>query len=124
MTAPSSRSFRALRQQRHSRWLTDLIGRLHSLVAMQATPADQHLEFLLFGSRARGDWDGYSDTDLLVVAPEQSVADRWADRLLEAGAAQDVLALNLSRWQTMQDSPSPYWRAVKSQAISLLSWRP
>ena len=124
MAVSSSASFQALRHQRHSRWLADLTCRLQELVAMQATSEDQHLEFLLFGSRARGDWDGYSDTDLLVVAPEQSVADRWADRLLEAGAAHDVLPLNLSRWQTMQESPSPYWRAVKSQAISLLSWCP
>ena len=34
-------------------------------------------EVWLFGSRARGDCDGCSDTDLLVVADSQAVADAW-----------------------------------------------
>ena len=37
-----------------------------------------------YGSLARGDWDGFSDTDLLVVAANQGDADRAADRLAEA----------------------------------------
>ena len=78
------------------------------------------LEILLFGSRARGDWDGLSDTDLLVVAAEKQLADFWAERLLDAGLAQDVVAFDLPSWQELGASPSPYWRSVKTQAISLL----
>ena len=44
-------SFQDLRQRRHAQWLTELKQQIY-----------------LFGSRARGDWDGLSDTDLLVVA--------------------------------------------------------
>ena len=32
-------------------------------------------QIYLFGSRARGDWDGLSDTDLLVVAANKHLAD-------------------------------------------------
>ena len=35
----------------------------------------------LFGSRARGDWDGFSDTDLLAVAATQELAEKQADHL-------------------------------------------
>ena len=108
MAVTASTTFRALRQQRQVRLLADLTCRLHSLV----TPDDQLLEFLLFGSRARGDWDGYSDTELLVVAPEQSVSARWPHLLLEAGAAHNVLPLNCSRWHPMPGSPSPQPQSV------------
>ena len=35
-----------------------------------------------YGSLARGDWDGFSDTDLLVVAANQDAAE-WAARVQE-----------------------------------------
>jgi predicted nucleotidyltransferase len=78
------------------------------------------LEILLFGSRARGDWDGLSDTDLLVVAADKQQASLWVDRLLDAGLAQDVLAFDATSWQQFGVSSSPYWRSVQSQAIPLL----
>jgi predicted nucleotidyltransferase len=74
----------------------------------------------LFGSRARGDWDGWSDTDLLVVAAEQAVAERWADRLVAAGFAGDVIAMDRARWQALPSHASAIWRAVAREAIPLL----
>jgi phosphoribosylformimino-5-aminoimidazole carboxamide ribotide isomerase len=44
--------------------------------------------------------------------------------LLDAGVAQDVLAFDQTSWQALAASPSPYWRSVKSQAITLLHWGP
>jgi len=38
----------------------------------------------LFGSLARGDWDGFSDIDLLVVGTNQDAAERAADQLIAA----------------------------------------
>ena len=73
----------------------------------------------LFGSLARGDWDGFSDTDLLVVGVNQEVAERAAERLGEALVGDDVLAIDLDRWQAMAHSPSPHWRAIHAQAIRL-----
>jgi AbrB family looped-hinge helix DNA binding protein len=45
-----------------------------------------------YGSLARGDWDGFSDTDLLVVAANQDAAERAADQLMEDLVGDDVLA--------------------------------
>jgi predicted nucleotidyltransferase len=122
--APSHTPFEILRQQRHAAWLADLTTRLEQLVASSHSADTGPLEILLFGSRARGDWDGLSDTDLLVVAADKQQASLWVDRLLDAGLAQDVLAFDQPSWQGLAASPSPYWRSVKSQAIPLLHWGP
>ena len=122
--APSPTSFETLRQQRHAAWLADLTTRLEQLVASSDSADTGPLEILLFGSRARGDWDGLSDTDLLVVAAENQQASLWVNRLLNAGLAQDVMAFDQTSWQALAASPSPYWRSVKSQAIPLLHCRP
>ena len=53
----------------------------------------------LFGSWARGDWDGFSDVDVLAVAPNRSQARELADAVLEKGMADDVLALTEQEWQ-------------------------
>ena len=49
-------------------------------------------EAFSFGSLARGDWDGFSDTDLLVVAANQVEAGRSADQLIAALEGDDVIA--------------------------------
>ncbi len=46
----------------------------------------------LFGSLARGDWDGFLDTDLLVLAASQDKAERAADRQGEALLGDVVLS--------------------------------
>ena len=70
-----------------------------------------------YGSLTRGDWDGFSDTDLLVVAANQDAAERAADQLMEALVGDDVLAIDQERWQAMAISTSPHWRAIRAQAI-------
>jgi hypothetical protein len=122
--APSLTPFEILRQQRHAAWLADLTTRLEQLVVSSGSADKGPLEILLFGSRARGDWDGLSDTDLLVVAADKQQASLWVDRLLDAGVAQDVVAFDETSWQELGASPSPYWRSVKAQAISLLHQGP
>jgi predicted nucleotidyltransferase len=122
--ATSPTPFELLRQQRHGAWLADLTTRLEQLVSNSDIADKGTLEILLFGSRARGDWDGLSDTDLLVVAVEKQQASLWVDRLLDAGLAQDVVAFDQTSWQALAASPSPYWRSVKAQAIPLVHWGP
>ena len=68
---------------------------------------------------ARGDWDGFSDIDLLVVGTNQDEAERAADQLIEALVGDDVLGIDHERWQAMAISPSPHWRAIRAQAIHL-----
>jgi predicted nucleotidyltransferase len=99
-----------LRQQRHERWLNALQQQLAE------TLGDLPCRVWLFGSRARGDWDGVSDTDLLVEAEDADLAEVAADRLRRGLVGDDVLALDRRRWQAMAASRSAHWRAVRQQA--------
>ena len=73
----------------------------------------------LFGSWARGDWDGFSDVDLLAVAPNRSQASELADAVLRHGMADDVLALTEQEWQERRNGNDPYWRAIGRDAVRL-----
>ena len=110
-------SFQDLRQRRHAHWLTELKQQIKAIVESQAKPPQQ---IYLFGSRARGDWDGLSDTDLLVVADSKGEAERWADQLLDGGLAQDVIGLDQEAWLNLSNHPSVIWRHVARDAQPLL----
>ena len=108
-----------LRDQRYRDWLTALQQQLlEALASKQADPALWAIH--LFVSRARGDWDGLSDTDLLVVGSEQHLADRLAERLRSAGVGDDVVAMDQSRWSQLPADPSPYWCGVARDALRLV----
>ena len=118
-------SFQALRQQRHAQWLTELKQRI-DLVLCSSPPSStvRPDQIYLFGSRARGDWDGLSDTDLLVVAESRAAAEQWADLLLAHGVAQDVIGLDRMAWQQLPEHPSVIWRHVARDAQPLLAQQP
>ena len=97
-------TFAPLRRRERQRRIAALRQRLRDTLG----PND--CSVWLFGSLARGDWDGFSDTDLLVVAANQDAAERAADQLMEALVGDDVLAIDQERWQAMARSPSPHWR--------------
>jgi predicted nucleotidyltransferase len=113
MDATGQSTFAQLRQQRHQRWLAELQQRLDE------TLGDLPCRVWLFGSRARGDWDGFSDTDLLVEADSPELAEEGAERLRRALVGDDVLAMDARRWQAMAGSSSPHWRSVRAQASLL-----
>ncbi len=108
-----------LRQARQQGWLAERRQAVAEALAGGDGLDGMPCLVFLFGSRARGDWDGYSDTDLLVVAPTRPQADGVADRLLQAGLGDDVIAISLAQWQAAAHSPSPYWRSIHAQAIPL-----
>ena len=112
MTA-SENTFAPLRRRERERRIAAL--RQH----LRDTLGTNDCSVWLFGSLARGDWDGFSDTDLLVVAANQDEAERAADQLIAALVGDDVLAIDHERWQAMANSPSPHWRAIRAQAIRL-----
>ena len=93
--SPTTTSLAAKRGQRHAQWLRELQLSLQELVEPSLERPDQ---IYLFGSRARGDWDGLSDTDLLVVAANQHLADTWGDQVLDSGLAEDVIGLEREAW--------------------------
>ena len=73
----------------------------------------------LFGSWARGDWDGYYDVDVLAVASNRSQASELADAVLDLGMADDVLALTELEWQERRNGDNPYLRAIGRDALQL-----
>jgi predicted nucleotidyltransferase len=117
-----------LRQEVQQRFEADLLERVQGALAAAVSDCDaraaKSYEVWLFGSRARGDWDGRSDTDLLVVADSQEIADGLADALLDASCGADVIALSRPSWQAMATSDSPHWRSIHQQARQLLSAHP
>jgi predicted nucleotidyltransferase len=109
----SESTFAPLRRRERQRRIAALRQRLRD------TLGTNDCSVWLFGSLARGDWDGFSDIDLLVVAANQDAAERAADQLMEALVGDDVLAIDHERWHSMARSPSPHWRAIRAQAICL-----
>ena len=107
-------SLAAIREKR-------LSARLTVLRAGAAVVAANHPggEVWLFGSLARGDWDAYSDLDLLAIAPSQPEADALADALLGARLGDDVLALSQERWHQLRHGDDPYWQAIGRDALRL-----
>ena len=87
MTASES-TFAPLRRRERERRIAALRQRLRH------TLGTNDCSVWLFGSLARGDWDGFSDTDLLVVAANQNEAERAADQLAAVLVAEDVLAIH------------------------------
>ncbi|TVS06889.1 MAG: nucleotidyltransferase domain-containing protein [Cyanobium sp. PLM2.Bin73] len=69
-------SLAAIREQRRSARLAPL-----RQGAQRVAAAHAESEVWLFGSLARGDWDAYSDVDLLAIAPSQAAAEALADAL-------------------------------------------
>ena len=97
-------SFSELRRERHRVWLAELKRQIHALLAGEAGQPPEQI--YLFGSRARGDWDGRSDTDLLVVATSKDDAELWVNLLLDRGLAQDVIGLDHTQCLDAAAGPS------------------
>lgn len=107
-------SLATIRERRHQ----DVLDRLCAGI----TPLLQNrsgAEVWLFGSLARGDWDGYSDVDLLAIAPTKDQADGLADALLQDCLADDVIALSQERWQALRSGDDPCWCAIGRDAVRL-----
>jgi hypothetical protein len=123
MASQNISTLQRLRQGVQQRFEAELLQRVQVVVAATAPAVDAcaagGYEVWLFGSRARGDWDGRSDTDLLVVADDQTVADGLADALLDGCCGADVVALSRDRWDAMATSESPHWRSIHQQARQL-----
>ena len=99
MTASES-TFAPMRRRERQRRIAELRKRLRDTLG----PNDRSVwlyscgEAFGYGSLARGDWDGFSDTDLLVVAANRDAAERVADQLMEALVGEDLLAIDQERW--------------------------
>ncbi len=74
---------------------------------------------ILFGSYARGDFNGFSDVDLIVVDHKRDQADRLACSIQEQGLADDLLTLNLVEWNQKKKSDSFFWKSILQESLCL-----
>ena len=81
-------TIREIRHRKREQRLRDL--RRDAATALANQPSSS---LWLFGSWARGDWDSYSDVD--------------------------VLALSEQEWQARRNGDDPYWRAIGRDALRL-----
>ena len=76
---------------------------------------------MLFGSYARGDFNGFSDVDLIVVDQNRDQAERLACSIQEQGLADDVLTLSSVEWNQKKKSDSFFFgnRSFKNVFASM-----
>ena len=118
MTASES-SFASLRRRERQRRIAVLRQRLRD------TLGQNDCSVWLFGSLARGDWDGFSDTDLLVVAGNQDEAERAADQLMEAWWVMTCWRLITSAGRRWPTPPRPTGeRSAPKRSASIRSHEP
>ena len=109
----SNSTFAQLRRRERERRIKALSQRLKDTLG----PCDSSV--WLFGSLARGDWDGFSDTDLLVVAANQDEAERAADQLGEALAGDSRPGDPPPSGAMSQARPGAWWRQARADS----SWK-
>ena len=82
-------------------------------------------QVVLFGSRARGDFDPDSDVDILVQLSDddpslQSEVRRLGARVsLEYDLLLSIRAVGRSQWERMARYRSPLYRALQAEGIAL-----
>jgi hypothetical protein len=83
-------------------------------------------EVILYGSRARGDQDRYSDYDLLILvdgpadaALEQRILDKVYPLQLETGAMFTLIVYNTHQWGSALCRAMPFHQNVEREGVML-----
>ena len=90
-----SRSIRELKAKKYHEKLSLLRASVKEIVNREKMEPQF---VILFGSYARGDFNGFSDVDMIVIDRNRDQADRLACSIQEQGLADDVLTLNSVEW--------------------------
>ena len=112
--ATKSASVALIRERKRAERLAELRASAASVLSLYPGAS-----LWLFGSLARGDWDAYSDVDVLAVAKDQTTANQLAEAVLANGIADDAVALTTADWLKQARTDDPYWRAIAREALRL-----
>ena len=117
VSAPLSAAARAARAVKQSARIAGLRSALAGLSAQDVTAV------LLFGSWARGDFDGGSDIDLLLVTTGETLSAAALAVVNSAPDAQrfDVLTVPAARW-AQWSADHPFYAPIAAQGVVL--WSP
>jgi Nucleotidyltransferase domain len=101
-----------LRSQRRA----DSIARMRAFLAAHPPPGAERV--ILFGSLARGDFDGASDADLLVIGGEGRIDTGIWDA---AGRDCDIIPWTREAWARGLANGHPFALAVAREGVELWS---
>ena len=93
---------------------TESIARMREFLAAHPPPGAERV--ILFGSLARGDFDGASDADLLVIGGEGRIDTGIWDA---AGRDCDVVPLSAAAWARGLAGGHPFVLAVAREGVEL-----
>ena len=111
-----SRRIRELKAKKHHEKLYMLRASVKEIVNREKMEPQY---VFLFRSYVRGDFNGFSDVDLIVVDHNRDQADRLACSIQEQGLADDVLILNSVKWNKKKKSDSFFWKSILQESICL-----
>ena len=96
-----SRSIKELKAKKHHEKLSLLRASVKEILHREK----MELQYvILFGSYVRGDFNGFSDVDLIVVDHNPDQAERLSCSIQEQGLADDVLTLSSVEWNRKKKS--------------------
>ena len=109
------------------RWPPSEQAWLHAFIAaIQRDYAYVVQRAVLFGSKARGDWEPWSDIDVLVILRDNE-RERWQEIEAlsdELPGAEDslpaVLTQTESEWRKLEDWRAGFYYAVEREGVSIL----
>ena len=92
---------------------------------VRAAYGEQVRRVLLFGSKARGQSEEFSDIDILLVVAEEdwrfqkAICEISSEISLKLDVVFDVHFIGASRWQYLADIQAGYFRNVRREGIAL-----
>ena len=101
------------------KWLAEFVA------AVRARHAEVVQDVIVYGSKARGDWNDDSDIDVLVIVADGAAERRKAlrhlayDLSLTAEALPAILTRTESEWQQLGDEDSPLRRGIDRDGFSV-----
>ena len=102
------------------KWIAEFIGKIRADYSQVVRRA------MLYGSKARGDWHGESDIDVLVIIPDERRGDAKAIEALsdELPGADECLPMVLARteseWARLKQWGTAFQKAVETEGVSVL----
>ena len=101
------------------KWLAEFVA------AVRARHAEVVQDVIVYGSKARGDWNDDSDIDVLVIVADGAAERRKAlrhlayDLSLTAEALAAILTRTESEWQQLGEEDSPLRRGIERDGFSV-----